>query len=99
MEKVLNHKVTKTQIKMNKVCLYTSCLRAFVVGFFLLSTLVSATAQDITTLEKIGPVVRFEKTEKAVTLHCQDNSQVQLTMLAPDLIRVRAAFAKSLPER
>jgi alpha-glucosidase len=59
----------------------------------------SANAQDITTLEKIGPVVRFEKSDKAVTLHCQDNSQVQLTILAPDLIRVRASFAKPIPTR
>jgi alpha-glucosidase len=56
-------------------------------------------AQDITTLEKIGPVVRFEKTDKTVTLHCQDNSQVQLTVLAPDLIRVRAAFTKPIPAK
>src|SRR5215207_240528 len=59
----------------------------------------SANAQDITTLEKIGPVVRFERTDKTVTLHCQDNSQVQLTILAPDLIRVRASFTKPIPAR
>src|SRR5215213_8478150 len=59
----------------------------------------TAAAQDITTLEKIGSVVRFERTEKAVTLHCQDNSQVQLTIFAPDLIRVRASFAKPIPQR
>jgi len=56
-------------------------------------------AQDITTLEKIGSVIRFAKSEKTVTLHCDDNSQVQLTILAPDLIRVRAAFTKPIPAR
>src|ERR1041384_4685162 len=57
----------------------------------------SVVAQDITTLEKIGPVVSLVKSDKAVTLNCQDNSQVQLTMLAPDLIRVRASFTKPIP--
>src|ERR1700682_1421061 len=58
-----------------------------------------AAAQDITTLEKIGPLVTFEKTDKAVTLSCRDDSQVQLTILAPDLIRVRVSFAKPIPAR
>src|SRR5918994_95230 len=65
----------------------------------ILAFLNSVNAQDITTLEKIGPVVRFEKTDKTVTLHCGDNSQVQLTILAPDLIRVRAAFTKPIPAK
>ena len=76
----------------------TSCLRAFVVGLFFLIS-VQAVAQDITPLEKIGPVVRVERAGNGVTLHCQDNSQVRLTVLAPDLVRVRAAFAKPLPTR
>ncbi len=67
--------------------------------FVLVNAGAAATAQDITTLEKIGPVVRFEKTDKAVTLHCQDKSQVQLTILAPDLIRVRTSFGKPIPVR
>ncbi|HKG98666.1 MAG TPA: hypothetical protein VKA97_12665, partial [Pyrinomonadaceae bacterium] len=48
----------------------------------------AAIGQDITTLETIGPVTSVERTANAVTLHCRDNSQVQLTVLAPDLIRV-----------
>lgn len=59
----------------------------------------SLLAQDITTLETIGPVTRLERTEKSVTLHCRDNSQVKLTILAPDLIRVRASFTKPIPTR
>src|SRR5690349_12583865 len=54
-------------------------------------------AQDVTTLEPIGSVVSVVKGENAVTFNCRDNSQVQLTILAPDLIRVRAAFAKQIP--
>src|SRR5258707_9999448 len=60
---------------------------------------VVALSQDITTLEQIGPVVSFEKTDKGVTFKCADNSQVQLTVLAPDLIRVRASFTKTIPAR
>ena len=56
-------------------------------------------AQDITTLEKIGPVISLTKSDKTVTLNCQDNSQVQLTILAPDLIRVRASFTKPIPSK
>src|SRR3989440_1382966 len=64
-------------------------------------TLVSTAAvgQDITGLEKIGPVVSFVKTDKGVTFTCRDNSQVQVILLAPDLIRVRASFTKPVPVR
>src|SRR5882672_8415910 len=57
----------------------------------------ASSAQDITRLEKIGPITGFTKTERGVTFDCRDHSQVQLLVLAPDLIRVRAAFAKSIP--
>jgi len=73
--------------------------KLIVVITFFISTGAAVVAQDITTLEKIGPVVSFEKTDKSVTLHCQDNSQVQLTILAPDLVRVRAAFTKPIPAK
>jgi alpha-glucosidase len=67
--------------------------------YCLVSGVVVASAQDITTLEKIGPVASFVKTDKAVTFSCRDNSQVQLTVLARDLIRVRASFTKPIPTR
>jgi alpha-glucosidase len=56
-------------------------------------------AQDITQLEKIGSISGFEKADKSVLFHCTDGSSVQLSILAPDLIRVRASFAKPLPAR
>ena len=56
-------------------------------------------AQDITPLEKIGPVVSFTKTEKTVVFNCQDNSQVEVSILASDLVRVRASFAKPIPAK
>ena len=63
------------------------------------ATTATSFAQDITALEKIGPVLSLQRTDKAVTLNCQDNSQVQLSILAPDLIRVRASFTKPIPAR
>src|ERR1700741_102576 len=66
---------------------------------WILAGCATAFAQDITTLEKIGPVINITKSDNAVTLNCRDNSQVQLTILAPDLIRVRASFTKPLPTK
>ena len=56
-------------------------------------------AQDITALEPIGAVESFQRTENKATFRCRDNSHVQLTILAPDLVRVRAAFRKAIPAR
>jgi len=56
-------------------------------------------AQDISSLEKIGRVTSVSKNEQGVILNCQDKSQVALTVLASDLIRVRASFNKPLPAR
>ncbi|HEY5074959.1 MAG TPA: DUF4968 domain-containing protein, partial [Pyrinomonadaceae bacterium] len=65
----------------------------------LLSLTLTIQAQNITSLEKIGAVASFTKSEKGVTFNCRDNSQVQVTVLTPDLVRVRASFAKSIPTR
>src|SRR5258706_13541852 len=65
----------------------------------LLAMVLAVHAQDITSLEKIGAVVSFTKSDRGVTFNCRDNSQVQLTILAPDLIRVRASFAKPMPAK
>ncbi|PYS71341.1 MAG: hypothetical protein DMF73_10945, partial [Acidobacteria bacterium] len=54
---------------------------------------------DVTRLEKIGSVTGLIKTERGITLNCGDNSQVQVTVLAPDLIRIRASFAKPVPAK
>ena len=58
-----------------------------------------AAAIDLTGLRSIGPVTAFSKTESGVTLNCADGSEVRITVLAPDLIRVRAAFLGKLPAR
>ncbi len=66
---------------------------------FLIALGAPVLAQELSGLERIGSVTSFTKTGKSVTLNCQDNSQVQLTILAPDLIRVRASFTKPIPAR
>jgi alpha-glucosidase len=78
------------EFRMSKLAII--CLWLLILGL-------STRAQDITGLEKIGPVVGFTKTDRSVTLNCRDNSQVQLSLLTPDLIRVRASFANSIPAR
>src|SRR5436309_3088282 len=62
-------------------------LRTLATAFLFLLTLASvipAQEIDVSSLEKIGPVTGFTKTEKGITLNCRDSSQVQLTVLAPD---------------
>jgi alpha-glucosidase len=71
-------------------------MRCFLV---LIAIAVTSFAQDITTLEKIGPLASVQRSGNGVTLNCQDNSQVQLSVLAPDLVRVRASFTKPIPAR
>ena len=72
-------------------------MKPFIAIFFCVLGLVTvSSAQDITKLEKIGAVDSFTKSEKAVVFNCQDKSQVQVTVLAPDLIRIRASFAKPI---
>jgi alpha-glucosidase len=59
----------------------------------------SVSGQNLSQLVKIGPVESVTRAEQSVTLNCQDGSQVQLSVLAPDLIRVRASFARPIPTR
>jgi len=70
-----------------------------IVLYPLLAGVTPVAAQDIAALQPIGSVVSFQKTGNTVTFRCQDNSHVQLAILAPDLIRVRAAFTKPIPNR
>ena len=45
----------------------------------------------------IGAVTKVERLETGVALSCADGSSVRIAVLAPDLIRVRAAFRQALP--
>jgi alpha-glucosidase len=79
------------ELNMQKYLLVLLALTCF--------SLAGAQEIDVTRLDKIGSVASFTKTEKGITLNCTDNSQVQVTILAPDLIRVRASFTKPTPAR
>ena len=46
-------------------------------------------AIDLGGLESIGPVSSFTRTDTAVTFNCQDNSQVRISILAPDLAHLQ----------
>lgn len=78
---------------MNKSLLSLCCLAIVLCA-------ASVEAQDIVnSLEPIGPIGSFTKSDAAVTFNCQDGSQVRVSILAPDLVRVRASFRKPLPAR
>ncbi len=74
-------------------------MKIFFLFLSLIAFIATAQAQDVTSLEKIGPVVSFTRSVKGVTFNCQDGSQVQLTVLAPDLVRIRASFTKPIPAK
>lgn len=63
----------------------------------MLLTCATGFAIDLSGLEPIGPIANYIRTDAAVVFNCDDKSQVQITILAPDLVRVRAAFQKPLP--
>ena len=75
---------------MRKLSATMLCLLALVSASY-------AQEIDVSSLQKVGPVTGLVKTERGIILNCRDNSQVQLTVLAPDLIRVRASFTKPIP--
>src|SRR3984957_11338300 len=54
-------------------------------------------ATEIKKMAAIGPVSSYTRSANAVTIQCTDNSQVQISILSPGLVRVRAAFGKPIP--
>ena len=73
--------------------------RLLLIIFCAVALSAPAIAQDISTLEKIGSVTGLIKTDNGITVNCSDNSQVRLSVLATDLIRIRASFTKAIPGR
>src|SRR5262245_4067605 len=73
--------------------------RLLLIIIILLIVPCTLVAQDITRLRKIGPVTGYERTSKGLLLNCRDNSQVQLSVIAPDLVRIRVSFAKAIPAK
>src|SRR4051812_2111641 len=58
-----------------------------------------AQALDLTGHQPIGAMQSWRREDSAVVLTCVDRSEVRIAILAPDLVRVRAAFRQALPER
>lgn len=56
-------------------------------------------ALDLSGMQKIGSVRKVAKSNDGVTIDCDDESQVLLKVLAPDLVRVRVGFKKPIPGR
>jgi alpha-glucosidase len=74
--------------------------KELLLAFCLLACLAETDwAIDFNGLEQIGPVVSYTKTGSSVTFNCRDNSQVLVTALAHDLVRVRVSFRQKLPSR
>lgn len=55
-----------------------------------------AESVDPASLEDIGSLRSFTKDAQGLTLRCVDGSEVRLSVLAPDLVRVRASFRRPL---
>jgi hypothetical protein len=58
-----------------------------------------ANGADLLGLTPVGAVAGYSRSADGITVKCSDQSEVRLQVMAPDLIRVRAAFMKALPER
>jgi alpha-glucosidase len=58
-----------------------------------------APAVDFNGLTPIGSIASHTTSPDAVTVTCDDHSQIRFQVLSPDLVRVRASFGKPLPER
>ena len=59
----------------------------------------AARALSLDGQKPIGDVSRVSRTEGSLLIDCADGSQVRLSPLAADLIRVRASFGRPLPVR
>lgn len=68
------------------------------ICLLMLPSVPQALAVDLTSMRAIGNFAGMTKTDDGVLLDCDDHSQVRLQVLAPDLVRVRAAFKTSLPQ-
>src|SRR5438128_2033087 len=56
-------------------------------------------AAEFDSLESIGDITNYSTTARGVVFNCRHGSQVQITVLAADLVRVRASMGKPLPAR
>ncbi len=73
-------------------------MKLFIFGTLLLATHF-VFALDLETLQNIGDIKEATQTENGIRIVCEDKSEVQITALTADLVRIRASFRKSLPEK
>jgi hypothetical protein len=71
--------------------------KAVTLDCLLLSSLLLDPHNRFRRPASIGTFTNYNTTSSGVVFNCRDNSQVQITVLAPDLVRVRASFGKPLP--
>lgn len=69
--------------------------RAFLLILFY--TFLTAMTKAEASTEPIGTVDKVVSSRNSITFTCKDSSQLRLTPLTPDLIRIRASFKKPLP--
>ena len=74
-------------------------MRKLAVVPFLLAFCHMAGAIDLDSLVPIGSVASYSSVRDGITVACQDQSEVRIQVLAPDLVRVRASFGGRLPDR
>src|SRR5262249_14395137 len=73
--------------------------RLVVLLLFSICLCSDAEAIDLSGLESIGPVSTYARISNGLMFTCADGSQVQLSVLASDLVRVRASYKKPLPQK
>lgn len=74
-------------------------LFAFVSLLFVACNESGQAAADLTNMQAIGAAQTVNKVADGMIIDCDDRSQIKVQVLAPDLVRVRVAFQKSLPEQ
>jgi alpha-glucosidase len=74
-------------------------MKATLLIFCLLVICDRALAIELAGLESIGAVSTYTPTTNGAVFTCSDGSQLQISVLAADLVRIRASFRKPLPQR
>lgn len=75
------------------VCLLLMLIMTFASSFGPVQAL------DLSGMQKIGNVRKVVKNSDGITVDCEDDSQVLVKVLAPDLVRVRVGFKKPIPAK
>jgi alpha-glucosidase len=77
----------------------TMMIRLLLSSFLLVGCGATAQAIGIDKLEEIGSITGYSANSSGVVFNCRDKSQVQVSVLAADLVRVRASYRNPIPTR